>query len=362
MNSLLNLSKTSTLAVLLTVAAFFKSANCCQAQTGANAFYNPPASLSGKTVIIPTGTCFEGRIGSTIGSSVSRQGERFVIEMTNPALANGTDVIIPAGSLIYGEVVSAVPSGKVPHDKHHKPFGKLRVQIMGLKMPDGTTFPMIASLVGEEDLSGRGENPNLGGGMAYAGSANSFEAVKPGRVFAKRSRSGIPHVVTKQELLKDPIYGKDTGGRFARNAQYAIRSLVKKKRNFVIYQGSPLTVRLDAPFKMTVGVARSAGAAFEAPQPPEGDDLGGHRRFSPYAQPEADDNANGSNDGAPPAKNGAGGSSGGAPAGIIPPAVNNAATPGSTSTAPQAPPQPPLPFQVPAKGAGGRGNSADSDF
>ena len=44
-----------------------------------------PATVnpSGRTVVIPAGTTFEGRIESTIGSSVSKQGQSFTITPEN---------------------------------------------------------------------------------------------------------------------------------------------------------------------------------------------------------------------------------------------------------------------------------------
>jgi hypothetical protein len=328
----------------LIVALLLENSDNALAQTGANAYFNPPTALSGKTVIIPVGTTFEGRIDTTIGSSVSKQGERFVIEITSPALANGSEVLIPAGSQILGEIVQAVPSNKVRHDKKEKPFGQLRIQISGLKFPDGATFPMVASLVGED--AGGGSNPNLGGGMAYAGSSNNYEAVSPARMNRVRNRTGVPHVVTKQELMKDPIYGKAGSD----HGQYGIRSLVKRKRNLFIYQGSPLTVRLDAPFKIGIGISRNAGASLEAPVNPSADDSpgSGHRRFSPAS--DADPSAGSS---PPPA-----GAIGGGIFGSHPPIQS---PPGQPTAAPGPAPTP-LPFQVPAKNPTPQNGTPDSNF
>jgi hypothetical protein len=336
----INLAQSGTVILALALVSVCQYA---AAQSGINTFYNPPAVISGKTVVIPAGTTFEGRIESTIGSSTSKQGERFVIEISSPVLANASDVLIPAGAEILGEVVEAIPANRVPHKKHEKPPGKLRIQITILKMPDGSTFPMVASLVGES--SGGKHNPNLGGGMAYAGSSNSFEAVSPSRMNApasrRRGRSPL-HVVTKQELMKDPILGKDSNNdRFA--DQYAIRSLIKKKRDLYIYQGSPLSVHLDAPFKMGIGVARSAASSLEAPvrQTSEDSFEGGHRRFSPNsAAPEPPSTP-------PLPSNTTGG------AGLSP-----------TSPAPNAVVKP-LPFQVPASKVDApatQSNSQDSNF
>jgi hypothetical protein len=57
--------------------------------------------------------------------------------------------------------------------------------------------------------------------------------------------------------MSDPIMGRENDADGHDKA--AIRSLVKKNRDLYIYAGSPLTIRLEAPFKM--GMASSAGEA-----------------------------------------------------------------------------------------------------
>lgn len=259
-----------TIILIMLVSSFSCPA---WAQSGVSPYYRVPDSLSGSIVMIPAGTTFEGRISNTIGSSVSRQGERFTISISSPVLANGSDVLIPVGAEVMGEVVQAVPAHevpvqKVPHHKKQKPPGQLRVQITALKMPDGMTYPMVASLVGEEAVSlnsngGYGgsmpKNPTLGSGIGYVGTQSGFHSVAPGPRMRNNyggNGSSSP-VVTKSELLSDPILGRDHDMDNAGPA--AIRSLVKKNRELYIYAGSPLTVRLDAPFKM--GMSASAGAA-----------------------------------------------------------------------------------------------------
>lgn len=227
------------------------------AQRGVSPYYEGAASYAGRTFVVPTGTTFEGRIESTIGSTVSKQGSIFTIRLTSPILANGSDVLIPAGALIEGEVVQAIPASEVPHVKHEKSVGKLRVQITQLKMPDGMTYPIIASLVGEEAIAnsmfqaGNVVNPVRGSGVAYVGTPTGFQLVTPGRA-QFNPRTGAVRVITRNEMLNDPIMGqsRETGTT-------SMRSLVKKNRNLFIYEGSPLTVRLDAPLKL--GVKTSAG-------------------------------------------------------------------------------------------------------
>ena len=229
------------------------------AQPGMSPYYKAPESFAGRTIVIPTGTTFEGRIESTIGSTMSKQGERFTITISSPLLANGSDVLIPAGAEITGEVVQAIPASQVPHAKHEKSVGKLRVQITALKMPNGMTYPMVASIVGEDTV----QDPNhmynqfnnappsvRGSGVAYVGTPTGFESIAPGK--ARYGRNGAVSVMTKNDMYNDPIMGQD---KSLADQKKEIRSLVKKKRNLYIYNGSPLTIRLDAPFKIGMCVS-----------------------------------------------------------------------------------------------------------
>ncbi len=131
------------------------------------------------------------------------------------------------------------------------------MQINALKMPDGMTYPMVASLVGEEAVGnpltmynqfGNNKNPVRGSGVAYFSTPTGFQSVSPGTAHYD-PRTGISQVITKNEMLKDPIMGREEG----MNEKTAMRSLVKKNHNLFIYNGSPLTIRLEAPFKIAIG-------------------------------------------------------------------------------------------------------------
>lgn len=190
--------------------------------TDPEALYRSSSTFHGKMVVLPIGTTFEGRMESTIGSSISNPGQKFEIMMASPVLGNGVEVLIPSGAKVLGEVVEAIPSSRLPRQKGYpKPTGKLRVQLAGLRMPDGVTYPMVASITGESFVRaggrramGRGkENENLGGGVAYVGSNASFEAVAPGMASKLKTRPGqAPKVVShasscaiRSSAIKAPI-------------------------------------------------------------------------------------------------------------------------------------------------------------
>lgn len=211
------------------------------------------ANSQAKTVIIPAGTTFEGRMDSTVSSRHSHQGDRFNIILSSPVLANGMDVVIPAGSQVVGEVVEALPAGDQPHAKGQKPNGKLRTQMTALRTPDGMTYPLVASFIGES--IGKGANARqvqgLGSGVAYVGGQSNFNAVYP----VNRQQGGAnrgPQLVTKKQMMDDPLYGDPDRNQNQNGQQANIRSLVKDHREIYIHQGSPMSVRLDAPLRMAI--------------------------------------------------------------------------------------------------------------
>ena len=240
-----------TFSISIIVSTQFASTQSF-AQPGVSPYYKGAESFAGKTFVVPAGTTFEGRIQSTIGSTVSKQGSPFTIIISSPILANSSDVLIPAGALITGEVVQAIPAKEVPHEKKEKSVGKLRIQINTLKMPDGMSYPMIASLVGEDTIASNYfqannvVNPVRGSGVAYVSTPTGFQSVAPGKALYN-PRTGQSQVMTKNNMLNDPIMGRERG---MNSDKTAMRSLVKKKRNLFIYSGSPLTIRLEAPLKL----------------------------------------------------------------------------------------------------------------
>jgi len=233
-------------------------------------------------MLLPVGTTLEGRMDTTISSANSREGQRFMVVLSAPVLVGGSDVAIPAGSQIIGEVVEAIPASKFKKKKGYaKPVGKLRIQLTGLRTPDGASYPLIGSLTGENIIANhRNErNANLGGGIGYVGSQANFDAVNPTSRQSGNGRS--PQVVTKTELSKNALYGKDQGRQALGSPQ--IRSLVLRKQDLVINSGSPVTVQLDAPFKMHFGNMAQSDAAYEAAAQ-HAYNTGG-RRFNPDSEP-----------------------------------------------------------------------------
>lgn len=249
--------------------------------------YRAPSSFQGKSVVLPIGTSFEGRIQQTIGSSASRQGERFSVEISAPVLANGTEVLIPSGSEVFGEVVEAISSSSQPHDKNMpRPMGKLRVQLMSLKLTSGVSYPLVASLSGEVSGSkSHGLNSARKSSVAYVGTQAGFDAVNPSLQRKRDPHTGQLMVMKREDLMSDPILGEGKGGDSSKGGGQYVRSLMKRGRDLVIYSGSPLTIRLDAPLKLSFA-ASEGQASIESNDYASPVSEGKGKRFAKQRPPE----------------------------------------------------------------------------
>src|SRR4029434_8693966 len=128
-----------------------------------------------------------------------------------------------------------------------------RVNMNGLKMPDGMTYPIICSMTGETLVMGSRSmaNPNLGGGVGYMGTATGFEAIGPNAADAMRRSGRGPRVMNAKQFMRDPIYGSQAM-RGSGSANPSIRALVKRHNELYIDEGASITLKLDAP--LSIGV------------------------------------------------------------------------------------------------------------
>jgi len=297
-------------ALVLALSSIGSLPDAYAADKGGRDFYRAPSNFAGKTLVLPIGTCFEGRIQSTIGSSASRSGESFTIEVSAPLLANGSEVLIPSGSEVIGEVAEAISSGAQPHDKGtNRPLGILRVQLTTLKLPDGMTYPLVASFAPDGSARGRrggGAMNARKSGVGYIGTQAGFDAVNPSlQPKSTRNGRGRLEVLKRSEVLSDPVLG-DAGGS-NNNSTGQVRALIRKGRDLMILRGSSITIKLDAPLKIAFG-ASTAQTSMESPSPDEptnhsgkhfsktrpqasddgqadADDGGGHQQKAPTQQP-----------------------------------------------------------------------------
>ena len=250
-----------TLAVLALSFSILLPADAQQRvkRSDPNTYYRAPQSMAGKMIVLPIGTTFEGRLNKTLTSAKSHAGESFSIVLAAPVLANGIDVIIPAGSEVVGEIVESISSKSQPKIKHAPPpRGKLRIQITQLRTPDGTSFPLVANLIGEDPgdkkRGGGRMQTQLGSSVGYVGTSEAFEAIAPGanRYGKTYTSQRGPDYVKKREFLAHEIYGNGADDYKTGAEDRRIRSLVLRKMDLWMDAGSPLTVKLQAPLRLSL--------------------------------------------------------------------------------------------------------------
>ncbi len=70
----------------------------------------PPAGA--QTAAIPAGTALRVRLGQTIGTRISRPGDRFEATLIEPVVLGG-QTLIPAGTSFHGRIVESKKSGRL---------------------------------------------------------------------------------------------------------------------------------------------------------------------------------------------------------------------------------------------------------
>jgi hypothetical protein len=99
-----------------------------------------PAVARFREFTLPAGTVLAARLGSSIGSDISHEGDAVEATLTQAERVDGIEVL-PEGSIISGVVTSAEPSGKV------KGRASLSVQFQSISVAGrATPYPVSASL------------------------------------------------------------------------------------------------------------------------------------------------------------------------------------------------------------------------
>ena len=202
-------------------------------------------------------------------------------------MANGTEVLIPSGSEVIGEVAEAISSSAQPHDKNAvKPLGILRTQLSSIKMPDGRSYPLVASFATDAARShNKGGIANMTprkSTVAYVGTQAGFDSVNPANSSTnKRTRNGV---MSRSDILRDPILG-DTQASGGGNSG-VVRSLIRKGRELYIMSGSSITIKLDAPLKIALE-ASSAQTSIDTVTPDEPVKGGRAKHFSKTRQAQS---------------------------------------------------------------------------
>jgi hypothetical protein len=101
--------------------------------------------------LIPAGTEIHATLDSALSSKTSRAGDTFTATVTEPVTGQSGAVAIPAGSKLRGQV-SNVEQGKIIPTLRGK--ARMDVRFNDVVLPNGTTLPITATLLGVSDKAG----------------------------------------------------------------------------------------------------------------------------------------------------------------------------------------------------------------
>jgi len=124
---------------------------------GGAASLGPKPKPTPAAINLPAGTVLTVRMGETISSKTSKQGERFTATLAEPLRLKGT-TIIPAGAEATGHVITAVPKGRF------KGEAKLGIVLDTITVRGRRYDVETASVVRTEKGKGKRTGALIGGG------------------------------------------------------------------------------------------------------------------------------------------------------------------------------------------------------
>jgi len=113
--------------------------------------------MSSKPTTVPAGTMIAVRLGETLGSKRSHQGDTFTATVAQPVMV-GNKVVIPRGAEATGTVTEAVPRGRF------KGASKLQIVLNSINV-NGTEYK-LQTAASTRSLKGKGKRTAtmIGGG------------------------------------------------------------------------------------------------------------------------------------------------------------------------------------------------------
>ena len=106
---------------------------------------------------VPVGAEVDATLDTYLSSKNSQVGQPFTATLTQPLRNMDGNVLVPIGSKVRGQVAT-VESGKTLPSIRGK--GQLTLRFTDLVLPNGTSVPLTASLLGVHDTNGRKPTAN----------------------------------------------------------------------------------------------------------------------------------------------------------------------------------------------------------
>ena len=117
---------------------------------------NAPTAPAGSALVVPAATTIPLRLMNTINSRTAQPGQALYCETIFPITA-GNRIVIPRGSSVKGSITQVV---RPKRGKHKQAQMGLRFET--LILPNGTTFPLRATLSGFGTAGNEGFQPKEG--------------------------------------------------------------------------------------------------------------------------------------------------------------------------------------------------------
>src|SRR5271157_4597500 len=89
---------------------------------------------------VPAGTMLHCRTTQTLTTRLNAQGDAFTVNVAEPVSING-HVAIPVGSSLTGRITLMARPGRI------KGVGQMRLTVEQITLPDGSSFPLSATLM-----------------------------------------------------------------------------------------------------------------------------------------------------------------------------------------------------------------------
>lgn len=159
----------------------------------------PPAAPQAKVVTVNAGTGLLVRMGSTISTATSKQGEFFSSTLEADLVQDGV-VVAPKGTTVYGKVTVLQQAGRMAGQN------KLELQVTDILL-DNVRVPVVTAGVGAEGVREGGKtvrNMAVGAGIGALARSDSSKGAKRGAAAGAgvSMAKGQPIVINRGTLME----------------------------------------------------------------------------------------------------------------------------------------------------------------
>jgi hypothetical protein len=124
----------------------------------------PASSIPAGSRVVPAGTELHATLDRLLSSKTAQAGDTFTATLSEPITARNGAVLLPLGTKLQGEVTD-VEQGKVLASVRGK--ARLDLRFREVKLPNGTTLPITASLLGVNETGKKtGASSDSEGGVS----------------------------------------------------------------------------------------------------------------------------------------------------------------------------------------------------